>query len=281
MSLYPSVEDMNVNKLEQAQAALNHEAVTGTPYVAPQYTSYMGENVSQPALSAESPYSGYTPYQSPAGAVAARTQTTGVLSTAASNYQKAKIHEGVNTLVMFPDAHGKLGFKVKSVSKGIFVQCVIAGLPAAAAGLRFGDQILQINDVNVAGFSSNKAHDLVVENAKKGRVAISVRQRPFERTIVLKKDSTEHLGFEFKKAKITGIRKDSSAARNGLLTDHYFTEVNGQNVVGMKDNDILQIIHQGGDSVTLTIVPESSYNLMIKNLSSKTRSLMDHEIPQL
>lgn len=278
--MYPNIEDMNISKMENAQNSLEHEATTGGTYTPPPYQSYMGESVSAP-LAIESPYKGYQAYESPAGAVAAHTAVGGALTPAASNYAKAKIHEGVNQLTMFPDAHGKLGFKVKSVSKGIFVQCVIAGHPAASAGLRFGDQIIQINDVNVAGFSTNKAHDLCVQGAKNGRVTVAVRQRPFERTIMLKKDSTEHLGFEFKKAKITAIRKDSSAARNGLLIDHVFTEVNGQNVVGLKDNDILKIIQAGGDTVALTIVPCVLYDTMVKNLASRTRDLMDHSLPQL
>lgn len=37
-----------------------------------------------------------------------------------------------------------------------------------------------------------------------------------------------------KKGKIVSLVKDSSAARNGLLTHHYICEVNGQNVIGMK-----------------------------------------------
>ena len=37
--------------------------------------------------------------------------------------------------------------------------------------------------------------------------------RPFERTIVLQKDSSGHVGFVFKNGKITQIAKDTSAAR--------------------------------------------------------------------
>ena len=48
------------------------------------------------------------------------------------------------------------------------------------------------------------------------------------------KDSTGHVGFIFKNGKITSIVKDSSAARNGLLTEHNICEVNGQNVIGLK-----------------------------------------------
>lgn len=48
------------------------------------------------------------------------------------------------------------------------------------------------------------------------------------------KDSTGHIGVVVKKGKIVSLAKDSSAARNGLLTHHYICEVNGQNVIGMK-----------------------------------------------
>lgn len=50
----------------------------------------------------------------------------------------------------------------------------------------------------------------------------------------MQKDSTGTVGFIFKDNKITAIVKDSSAARNGILTEHHMVEVNGQNVIGMK-----------------------------------------------
>lgn len=53
------------------------------------------------------------------------------------------------------------------------------------------------------------------------------------------KDSSGHVGFIFKSGKITSIVKDSSAARNGLLTDHHICEINGQNVIGLKVRNAL------------------------------------------
>ena len=50
----------------------------------------------------------------------------------------------------------------------------------------------------------------------------------------MQKDSSGHVGFLFKNGKITDLVKDTSAARNGLLTEHHMCEINGQNVVGMK-----------------------------------------------
>lgn len=58
--------------------------------------------------------------------------------------------------------------------------------------------------------------------------------RPFERTVSMQKDSAGYIGFVFKEGKVKSIVKDSSAARNGLLTEHHLIEVNGQNVVGVK-----------------------------------------------
>lgn len=276
MSLYPSVEDKTVGEMAAAQQ---------------QNVSFMGEEVAAPAaVVASTPapayggYTGYTPYK-PQTQVVASGADSGTLAMTQDaglhNYKKAQIHEGVRAVTVIPDAHGKLGLKVKSVSKGIFVQAVIKDLSAAKAGLRFGDQILNVNNTVVAGFSSDKAHKLLSEAVKTGRIDLSVRERPFERTIVLKKSSDNHLGFEFKHGKINAIRKDSSAARNGLLIDHMFVEVNGQNVVHMKDKHVLEIIAQGGDSVTLTIVPKPMFDIMCKNLGDTPLKLMDHSIPEL
>lgn len=135
--------------------------------------------------------------------------------------------------------------------------------PAAMVGLRFGDQILQINGQNVAGFDTNKVHD-IIKKASVNDIHLVVRDRPFERVITLHKDSAGHVGFTFKNGKINAIVKDSSAARNGLLTDHNFLEINGQNVVGMDDKSIRKIMESGGDIITLTIMPSFVFEHMMK-----------------
>ncbi len=45
----------------------------------------------------------------------------------------------------------------------------------------------------------------------------------------------------FRKGEITALVKDSSAARNGLLINHQLVEVNGQNVVGLKDEVCVRV----------------------------------------
>ena len=110
--------------------------------------------------------------------------------------------------------------------------------------------------------------------------------RPFERTLTLHKDSTGHIGFQFKEAEIKAIVVGSSAARNGLLINHHlvevkkhetqqgikvthyniidFMQVNGQNVVGLADKAIQDIIESGGGVITVTVIPSMLYKHMIK-----------------
>ena len=48
---------------------------------------------------------------------------------------------------MCKDAKGKVGMSMFAESKGVFVSYVKSGSPGAIAGLRFGDQILQVKSL--------------------------------------------------------------------------------------------------------------------------------------
>lgn len=48
-------------------------------------------------------------------------------------------------------------------NNGIFVSVVVQDSPAAKAGMRFGDQILQINDVFVTGMGVDKVNKIFRE----------------------------------------------------------------------------------------------------------------------
>ncbi|KPP61949.1 syntenin-1-like [Scleropages formosus] len=221
---------------------------------------------------------------------------------------RAEVKQGVREVILCKDMDGKIGLRLKSVDNGIFVQLVQANTAAALGGLRFGDQVLQINGENCAGWSTDKAHK-VLKNAGAERIALVVRDRPFERTVTLHKDASGQLGFIFKKGKITFIVKDSSAARNGLLTEQHICEVNGQNVIGLKvtarirprrpfanlqwafgadellslpDSQITDILNSGGNVITVTIMPAVIFEHMMKKMSTSiVKSLMDHSIPEV
>eukprot|EP00118_Oscarella_pearsei_P024541 m.306277 g.306277 ORF g.306277 m.306277 type:complete len:302 (+) comp41106_c0_seq1:112-1017(+) len=301
MSLYPSLEDMVVDKMAQAQAsATSHQQPAIASHAAPasvtvhpapgvtvthttqslypSLNEFMGMEISEDTVRhhmavVPAPTSGpvVVPGGSQVVAPVTGSREVGVL--------RSQIKQGVREVILCKDGKGKVGMAVKSISKGVFVGFVYKNSPAAIAGLRFGDQILQINGEVVAGYSEDKVNK-VIKKAAPERIALAVRDRPFERTITMQKDSAGNIGFAFKNGEIKQIVKDSSAARNGILIDHNLVEVNGQNSVGLKDKDIHALFDAAPRTCTVTIMPVFVYHHMVKSLGS-LKKYMDHSVPEI
>lgn len=298
MSLYPSLEDMKVDQLAQVQIShayhqqqaisTNQNSASVPPQAVltassgsllyPSLSDFMGLNLTPDAVLANMPETGQqvVQYQRPS-----QTMVAPVTGQNNMNLMRAEIKQGVRQVIACKNENSKVGLRVQHINKGVFVSFVDSGSPAAIAGLRFGDQILQINGVTLAGFERDKVMDLIKKSDPK-RIEFAIRDRPFERNLTLQKDSTGHVGFVFKNGKITSIVKDSSAARNGLLTEHNILEVNGQNVVGLPDKKITEIMKLSDRSITVTIMPSFIFEHMIKCMSeSLVKGKMDHSIPDL
>nr|CAH7713041.1 unnamed protein product [Callosobruchus chinensis] len=285
MSLYPSLEDMKVDEMCRAQLSqirLQSDQQTSVPaaYPYPDFENspmpvpvnnaiypalgeYMGLELSEDVIAKNMPE--YLQVAAKIQPLAPVTQSGLIapISGQSVGLQRAQVTHGIRQVILCKDKDGKVGLRVKAINNGIFICVVVDKSPAALAGLRFGDQILQISDVDVAGFSMEKVHDMLKKSPVNG-IKMIVRDRPFERTVTLHKDSAGNLGFQFKSGRIVKLVKDSSACRNGVLTDHQLLEVDGQNVVGMKDKQIGEIIHNAGPVVTITVMPSFLYDHMIK-----------------
>ncbi|XP_053103306.1 syntenin-2 [Hemicordylus capensis] len=313
-TLYPSLEDMKVDQVLKAQsdAASKGPASAAVPVlastVAPAPTSGVpAAEKTEPSKAAESltlypnlaelnDYMGLSlsseEIQKNLGLVPAGSHAlVSAASPAASSVmvapvtgsdlgmRRAEIKPGLREIQLCKDERGKTGLKLRNIDKGLFVQLVRANSPAALVGLRFGDQILQVNGKDCAGWSTDKAKR-ALKKASPEKIVMVVRDRPFQRTVTMHKDSTGHVGFVIKKGQINSLVRGSSAARNGLLTNHYICEVNGQNVIGLKDKEIIDILTNAGGVLTLTIIPAVIYEHMVKKLSSGlVKSHMDHSVP--
>ncbi|KAL0272481.1 UNVERIFIED_CONTAM: hypothetical protein PYX00_005430 [Menopon gallinae] len=316
MALYPSLEDMKIDQLMKAQSEVQNSGraslapfglSNNTPYPltpsapliyetsqpapnAPVYPSlgeYMGLELSHDVIAANMPEYLQAPSNTalvtrpnyavePVNKIGALVAP---LSGQSEGLKKGFVTNGVREVILCKNAEGKIGLRVQHINSGIFVSLVTKDSPAAQVGLRFGDQILQINGSNVAGYTMDKVHDIFKKCPVNG-ISVVVRDRPFERTVTLHKDSAGKIGFSFKDGKIINLVLDSSAARNGVLTDHNLLEVNGQNVIGLKDKEITKIIAEGGNIITVTIIPSFIYQHMTKSMSSSLiKGSMDHSIP--
>jgi len=302
MSLYPSLEDMKVDHMAQAQVSQQPAIAQGSAYPSapsapsaypsapsaypssgsmlyPSLGEFMGLEISHDTvksnMSAEVGHE-VIQYQPPSHGMVAPITGQGNVGV-----MRAEVKQGVRQVVACKDQAGKLGIRVQHVDKGVFVSLVTKNSPAALAGLRFGDQILQINGTTIAGYDRSKVMSLIKKDPGQ-RIELAIRDRPFERTITLQKDSSGQVGFIFKNGKITKIVLDSSAARNGLLIEHNILEVNGQNVVGLKDKETSEILTASDRSITLTIIPSFIYDHMVKCMKdSLVKKEMDHSIPDL
>ncbi|XP_068629797.1 syntenin-1-like [Battus philenor] len=272
MSLYPSLEDMKVDNMVRAQMAQDHapshynpsamlRVPTGQVY--PTLANYMGLELSPATIALNMPEYEIQTVQ-PSGAV---TTLVAPLSSQSKSLAKATVTQAIRQVVLCKDRDGKCGIRLHSVNNGVFVCYVVNGSPAALAGLRFGDQVLEINNIAVAGMTMDECHGMLKKAPANG-ITMALRDRPFERTITLHKDSLGHVGFQFKDGNIVGLVKDSSAARNGLLTDHQILEVNTINVVGMKDKEISRVIEASPNVVNITIIPNYIYKHMISKMST-------------
>ncbi|XP_063611287.1 syntenin-1-like [Penaeus indicus] len=202
------------------------------------------------------------------------------ISGASPGLYRAQVTNSIREITLCKDSEGKVGMRVKAINKGVFVCLVKKNSPAALAGLRFGDQILQINSENVAGYSMEKVHDMLKKSPTNG-ISLAIRDRPFERTVTLHKDSTGHIGFQFRDGEITALVKDSSAARNGLLTDHHLLEVNGQNVVGLKDKEVSAIINECGPGWSMEKVHDMLKKSPTNGISLAIRDRVDYKLLRL
>lgn len=284
MSLYPSLEDMKVDNMVRAQMA-QHQAAPSAPgyalppaapvpnaslaHVYPALDDYMGLELSSDVIALNMPeYHMQTVQQG------VRNNLIAPLSSQSTTLAKAVVTQAIRQIVLCKDRDGKCGVRLHAVNSGVFVCYVGANTPAALAGLRFGDQVLEINDVSVAGMTMDQCHALLKKAPTNG-IRIVLRDRPFERTLTLHKDSLGHIGFHFKNGKIVGLVKDSSATRNGLLTDHQLLEINTINVVGMKDKEISKVIADSPSVVNITVIPSYIYQHMISQMSSSLFKELD------
>lgn len=284
-SLYPSLEDFKYDILMNSN---NPSSSIGTHlrYLDAHLEPVGGDSVGQ----FRSDTGLYPSFSNNIGSICTRSSANSVQSNSSmvaplsgySQAHKLQPSNAIRPVIVCKDASGKVGLRLGAIHGGVFVILVYASSPAASAKFRFGDQILEINDIPVAGYSMQKVHDLI-RKSPPGELRFSVRDRPFERTVTLHKDQNGLVGFVFNKhGRIINIVKDSSAARNGLLIDHSIMEVNGQNIVGLDEADIRGILDNCGDVVILTIMPSKIFDLMVKQTNHKLlKRSMDHAEPEI
>ncbi|CAG2180773.1 unnamed protein product, partial [Oppiella nova] len=188
-ALYPSLEDMKVDQMiraQQQQPYVVPSVAYPSPPSAPYPTLGNGSSVSSDAkngalypelndwmgLSLTSQEVAVLHNQTNAVSVpqhnaisVSNTSMIAPISGTSVGLLRANVTHGIREVVVCKDKDSRVGLRVKNINKGVFVVFVQNGSPAAMVGLRFGDQILQLNGENVAGFTTDKVHDIIKKSA--------------------------------------------------------------------------------------------------------------------
>ncbi|KNC83589.1 hypothetical protein SARC_04173 [Sphaeroforma arctica JP610] len=169
--------------------------------------------------------------------------------------------------------HFPHGFTVTTCHNGnVYVSGVWANWPAFIAGLRFGDQILKINDVRVQGLRPAQVYELL---AASDAHVLRIKSHPFEHTVTVERrenpetGALEILGITFLKGNILKVLPGTAVARSGFtFTDHYIIAVNDDIVLGLPDKLIMQKFKETGSVVSVTVVHKTHFLEIIGTCAS-------------
>lgn len=302
MALYPSIEDMTLDQLAHSEIAVakQNPAITqsatgtsapaaGAPALGGLYSglgleellSYGGLDISPAALEQQMGTELAVATRSASGKGASYQPIVAITQPDNLGVARAEKKEGVRPVTVAKGAEGKIGIAPVAIDNGIFVGFVWKDSAAAMAGIRFGDQILSINGESISGWNAKQVIKCLGKCDTNG-IMLAIRDRPYARPVTFQKDSQNTIGCYIRKGAVSEIVKDSSAARNGLLTKHHVLEVNGQNVVGLADKDTIAIIQASPPTVTLTIIPSFVYKHLVDKIGFKRiKQYMDHSVPEV
>uniref|UniRef100_A0A3Q2XBL3 Membrane-associated guanylate kinase, WW and PDZ domain-containing protein 3 n=1 Tax=Hippocampus comes TaxID=109280 RepID=A0A3Q2XBL3_HIPCM len=210
------------------------------------------------------------------------------------------------------DIETGFGFRVlggEGPQQPVYIGAIVPNGAAEKDGrLRAGDELIGIDGVMVKGRSHKQVLDLMTNAARNGQVMLTVRRKAQEMPtlvngspklprlpmpsaldhesfdITLHRKESEGFGFVILTSKsrpphgviphkIGRIIEGSPTDRCGLLhVGDRISAVNGRSILELSHNDIVQLIKEAGNVVTLTVVPEDEYKGPPSGASSARQS---------
>ncbi|KAM3185573.1 hypothetical protein ACTXT7_006083 [Hymenolepis weldensis] len=175
---------------------------------------------------------------------------------------------------------GNFGLTLRSFEHCVFVSHVRANSSAAKAGIRFGDQVLKIEDMNVAGMKGKEAFAYAM-GIPRSKVSFIIRDRPLERVVDLMRNDQGHVGLLIVDGEIRQIQGKSSAESNGVVTHSQICEINGVNALGVPDTAIAKMIKNSeSPNIRFTIIPREFYIHLTKRLNKNEFGVIHRAKPE-
>jgi serine protease Do len=155
-----------------------------------------------------------------------------------------------------------------TLTQGVLLSQVEEGSPAADAGLKRGDIVIELNGkpvVEVASFRNTVAllapgtevALTIIRDRERMTITVTLGTLPGDHTIASKKKEGGHFGFEVRQSDqgvvISQVKSNSVAARAGLRPGMIILEAQRQRIESVKDLVALMKVHKKGEPLMLLI----------------------------
>uniref|UniRef100_A0A8C6TG24 Amyloid beta (A4) precursor protein-binding, family A, member 2a n=1 Tax=Neogobius melanostomus TaxID=47308 RepID=A0A8C6TG24_9GOBI len=157
---------------------------------------------------------------------------------------------------------------VESGWGSILPTVILAGMlnsgPAARSGkLSVGDQIMSINDTSLVGLPLATCQGIIKGLKNHVKVKLSIVSCPPVTTVLIKRpDLKFQLGFSVQNGIICSLMRGGIAERGGVRVGHRIIEINGQSVVAMAHEKIVQTLSVSVGEINMKTMPAVMFRLL-------------------
>lgn len=137
------------------------------------------------------------------------------------------------------------------------------GAAERSGKLSIGDRIMSVNGTSLVGLPLSTCQSIIRDLKHQTDVTLNVVHCPPVTTAIVRRPDTKYpLGFCVENGIICSLMRGGIAERGGIRVGHRIIEINGQSVVAMPHEKIIQILTQAVSEVHIKTMPASTYRLL-------------------
>nr|XP_046249138.1 amyloid-beta A4 precursor protein-binding family A member 2 isoform X2 [Scatophagus argus] len=151
-----------------------------------------------------------------------------------------------------------------SILPTVILASMLNSGPATRSGkLSVGDQIMSINDTSLVGLPLATCQGIIKGLKNQVKVKMSIVSCPPVTTVLIKRpDLKFQLGFSVQNGIICSLMRGGIAERGGVRVGHRIIEINGQSVVAMAHEKIVQTLSVSVGEINMKTMPAVMFRLL-------------------
>ncbi|XP_059847526.1 amyloid-beta A4 precursor protein-binding family A member 1 [Hypanus sabinus] len=151
-----------------------------------------------------------------------------------------------------------------SILPTVVIANLMHGGPAERSGeLNIGDQIISVNGTSLVGLPLATCQSIIKDLKYQFEVKLNIVRCPPVTTAIIKRPDLKHqLGFSVQDGIIYSLMRGGIAERGGIRVGHRIIEINGQSVVAIPHNKIVQRLSDATGEIHIKTMPAATYRLL-------------------